>query len=101
MFNCSMLRPSVLDRIPNFIKSHVLLFLSALSCVSLVFFFFFFNLFSFYKMFIWQHQVLVAHAGSSIFIAEYRSFFLVASMRDLVPSPGIEPRPSTLGSWES
>ena len=37
--------------------------------------FFFFNLFSFYKMFIWQHQVLVAQAGSSVFIAAYRIFF--------------------------
>ena len=41
-------------------------------------FFFFFNIY----LFIWLHQVLVA-----------------ARMWDLVPLPGIEPRPPTLGPW--
>ena len=55
-------------------------------------------------LFLWLLQVLVYHVGSLIFVAASRIFSfgawtLSCPMWDLVPWPGIEPRPLALGAW--
>ena len=64
--------------------------------------FFFFSFLTFIYLF-WLHQVLVVAHG--IFVAACRllvvacELLVAACMWDLVPRPGIEPRPSALGTW--
>ena len=53
-------------------------------------------------LFLWLHQLLAVAQGSSILVAAYRIFScgtgtLSCGMRDLVPWPGIKPRPH---AWE-
>ena len=52
----------------------------------------------------WLHRVLVEARGIfvvawGIFYLQHVDFLVAACMQDLVPWPGIEPRPSALGAW--
>ena len=73
---------------------------SKLCYLLLVFFFFFLNYL--FNLFIWLCQIFVEAHG--IFVVACGIFSwgmraLSCSMRDLVPQPGIKPRPPALGAW--